>query len=147
MTVSCNSSMFKLAVPYPSPFTNAFECMKDIPGWFIPAISDGRVPSAALLGGGAVHVVVDIVLLFHGRQFIVFDDLFVLGKLVILLELFEKQSSTLRRWAVKQVAAFQDGELRDAVRCASGLSWELRPCRWQLTQNETSTYSVWSLAM
>lgn len=147
MTVSCNSSMFKLALPYPSPFTNACECMKDIPGWFIPAISDGRVPWAALLGGGAVHVVVDIVLLFHGRQFIVFDDLFVLGKLVILLELFEKQSSTLRRWAVKQVAAFQDGELRDAVRCASGLSWELRPCRWQLTQSETSTYSVWSLAM
>lgn len=146
MTVSCNSSMFKLAVPYPSPFTNAFECMKDIPGWFIPAFSDGRVLSAALLGGDAVHVVVDIVLLFHGRQFFVFDDL-VLGKLVILLELFEKQSPTLRRWAVKQVAAFQDGELRDAVRCAPGLSRELMPCRWQLTQNETSTYSVRSLAM
>lgn len=117
--------------------------MKDIPGWFIPAFSDGRVLSAALLGGDAVHVVLYIV---HVRQFFVFDDL-VLGKLVILLELFEKQSPTLRRWAVKQVAAFQDGELRDAVRCAPGLSRELMPCRWQLTQNETSTYSVRSLAM
>lgn len=49
--------------------------------------------SAALLGGDAVHVVLYIV---HVRQFFVFDDL-VLGKLVILLELFEKQSPTLRR--------------------------------------------------
>lgn len=148
MTVSCKSSMFKLDVSSPSPFTNAFECMKDIPGWFIPAVSAERVPWAALLGGGAVHIVVDIVLLSCGRRFFMFgDDLFVLGKFMIIFELFEKQSPTLYRWAVKQLAAFRDGGLRDAVRCVPGPSRELMACKLQLTQNETSTDRVWTLAM